>query len=63
MGGGFMLVERTDLRIAVKEAIFEMSEADGFLVVIIMGTMVICHIQSQLKWLLGIEFLRRGCIK
>ena len=27
MGGGFMLVERTDLRVAVKEAIFEMSEA------------------------------------
>ena len=24
MGGGLMLVERTDLRIAVKEAIFEM---------------------------------------
>ena len=28
MGGGFMLVERTDLRIAVKDAIFEMSEAN-----------------------------------
>jgi len=27
MGGGFMLVERTDLRVAVKEAIFEVSEA------------------------------------
>ena len=27
MGGGFMLVEKTDLRVAVKEAIFEMSEA------------------------------------
>ena len=24
MGGGFMLVERTDLRVAVKEAVFEM---------------------------------------
>ena len=31
MGGGFMLVERTDLRIAVKEAIFEMSEAKRWL--------------------------------
>src|SRR5712691_9871500 len=27
MGGGFMLVERTDLRVAVKGAIFEVSEA------------------------------------
>ena len=31
MGGGFMLVERCDLRIAVKEAIFEMSEAKRWL--------------------------------
>ncbi|SVE41799.1 uncharacterized protein METZ01_LOCUS494653, partial [marine metagenome] len=31
MGGGFMLVERTDLRVAVKEAIFEMSEAKRWL--------------------------------
>src|ERR1700732_4421543 len=27
MGGGFMLVERTDLRVAVREAVFEVSEA------------------------------------
>ena len=27
MGGGFMLVEKTALRVAVKEAIFDMSEA------------------------------------
>jgi enoyl-CoA hydratase/carnithine racemase len=27
MGGGFMLAEKTDLRVAVKEAIFEVSEA------------------------------------
>ncbi|MSP30430.1 MAG: enoyl-CoA hydratase/isomerase family protein [Acetobacteraceae bacterium] len=31
MGGGFMLVERTDLRIAVQEAIFEVSEAKRWL--------------------------------
>jgi len=31
MGGGFMLVERTDLRVAVKDAIFEMSEAKRWL--------------------------------
>ena len=31
MGGGFMLVEKTDLRVAVKEAIFEMSEAKRWL--------------------------------
>ncbi|MDP7414610.1 MAG: enoyl-CoA hydratase-related protein [SAR202 cluster bacterium] len=31
MGGGFMLVERTDLRVAVPEAIFEMSEAKRWL--------------------------------
>ena len=31
MGGGFMLVERTDLRVAVKEAIFEVSEAKRWL--------------------------------
>ncbi len=27
MGGGFMLVEKTDLRLAVKGTLFEMSEA------------------------------------
>src|SRR5579863_2357053 len=32
MGGGFMLVERTDLRVAVKEAVFEVSEAKRWLV-------------------------------
>src|SRR3954453_2483563 len=32
MGGGFMLVERTDLRVAAKEAIFEVSEAKRWLV-------------------------------
>jgi enoyl-CoA hydratase/carnithine racemase len=32
MGGGFMLVERTDLRVAVKGAIFEVSEAKRWLV-------------------------------
>src|SRR5579872_2352504 len=32
MGGGFMLVERTDLRVAVPEAIFEVSEAKRWLV-------------------------------
>ena len=31
MGGGFMLVERTDLRVAMKSAIFEMSEAKRWL--------------------------------
>ncbi|MBT6276790.1 MAG: hypothetical protein HOI95_21975, partial [Chromatiales bacterium] len=31
MGGGFMIVERTDLRVAVKGAIFEMSEAKRWL--------------------------------
>jgi len=31
MGGGFMLVERTDLRVAVKEAVFEVSEAKRWL--------------------------------
>ena len=31
MGGGFMLVERTDLRVAAKGAIFEMSEAKRWL--------------------------------
>ena len=31
MGGGFMLVERTDLRVAVPEAIFEISEAKRWL--------------------------------
>lgn len=31
MGGGFMLVERTDLRVAVPEAIFEVSEAKRWL--------------------------------
>src|ERR1700739_3431479 len=31
MGGGFMLVERTDLRLAVKGAVFEVSEAKRWL--------------------------------
>ena len=31
MGGGFMLVERTDLRVAVRGAIFEISEAKRWL--------------------------------
>ncbi|MCS3765628.1 MULTISPECIES: enoyl-CoA hydratase/isomerase family protein [Bradyrhizobium] len=31
MGGGFMLVERTDLRLAVPEAVFEISEAKRWL--------------------------------
>jgi len=31
MGGGFMLVEGTDLRVSVKDAIFEMSEAKRWL--------------------------------
>ncbi|HUA50896.1 MAG TPA: enoyl-CoA hydratase-related protein [Candidatus Sulfotelmatobacter sp.] len=31
MGGGFMLVERTDLRVAVQEAVFEVSEAKRWL--------------------------------
>jgi enoyl-CoA hydratase/carnithine racemase len=31
MGGGFMLVERTDLRVAVRGAIFEVSEAKRWL--------------------------------
>src|SRR5918996_2677315 len=31
MGGGFRLVERTDLRVAVREAIFEVSEAKRWL--------------------------------
>jgi enoyl-CoA hydratase/carnithine racemase len=31
MGGGFMLVERTDLRVAVAGAVFEMSEAKRWL--------------------------------
>lgn len=31
MGGGFMIVERTDLRVAAKEAIFEVSEAKRWL--------------------------------
>ena len=32
MGGGFMLVERTDLRVAVKGAVFEVSEAKRWLI-------------------------------
>ena len=31
MGGGFMLVERTDLRVAVRDAMFEVSEAKRWL--------------------------------
>ena len=31
MGGGFMLVERTDLRVAVRSALFEISEAKRWL--------------------------------
>src|SRR5215475_7485180 len=31
MGGGYMLVERTDLRVAVPEAVFEVSEAKRWL--------------------------------
>ena len=31
MGGGFMLVEQTDLRVAVHEAVFEVSEAKRWL--------------------------------
>src|SRR4030081_421459 len=31
MGGGFMLVERTDLRVAIPEAVFEVSEAKRWL--------------------------------
>jgi len=31
MGGGFMLVERTDLRVSVKDAVFEVSEAKRWL--------------------------------
>ena len=31
MGGGFMLAERTDLRVAVREAVFEVSEAKRWL--------------------------------
>ncbi len=32
MGGGFMLVERTDLRVAVRGAVFEISEAKRWLI-------------------------------
>ena len=32
MGGGFMLVERTDLRVSVPEAVFEVSEAKRWLI-------------------------------
>jgi enoyl-CoA hydratase/carnithine racemase len=32
MGGGFMLVERTDLRVAAREAVFEVSEAKRWLI-------------------------------
>src|SRR5271167_1244958 len=32
MGGGFMLVERTDLRVAAKGAVFEVSEAKRWLI-------------------------------
>ena len=64
MGGGFMLVERTDLRIAVKEAIFEMSEAKRWLLGgYNHGHYGNSHIPLQLKWLLDIEFLLKGCIK
>ena len=31
MGGGFMLVERTDLRVAARGAVFEVSEAKRWL--------------------------------
>src|SRR5688500_20132858 len=31
MGGGFMLVERTDLRVCVPDAVFEVSEAKRWL--------------------------------
>src|SRR2546421_11166556 len=49
MGGGFMLVERTDLRVAVPEAVFEVSEAKRWCwAVTIMAMLPTCPILSPL---------------
>jgi len=64
MGGGFMLVERTDLRIAVKKLYLKcLKRNDGFLVVITMVIMETFLILLLLKWLLDIEYQLKECIK
>ena len=51
MGGGFMLVERTDLRVAVREAVFEVSEAKRWLwAATITATSPTCPTRSRWRW-------------
>ncbi len=51
MGGGFLLVERTDLRVAAKGAIFEISEANaGYSVVTTTASWPTCHTRLQWRW-------------
>ena len=64
MGGGFMLVERTDLRVAVKGAIFEMSEAKRWLLGgYNHGFVAGLPIRLQRKWRSVFGLQRNGCTK
>ncbi len=64
MGGGFMLVERTDLRVAAKGAVFEVSEAKRWLV----GGYNHGHIANlpypiAMEMALGLPFHRRALLR
>ena len=48
MGGGFMLVEATDLRIAARDAIFEVSEAKRWLLASVTGVALLFFASSLL---------------
>lgn len=51
MGGGFIPVERTDLRVAVRNAVFEMSEANASCsAVTTTACSPDCRIPSRRKW-------------
>ena len=61
MGGGFMLVERTDLRVAVRGATFEISEAKRWLLGgYNHGIWRTCPIQSRWRWRWGFALPQSG---
>ena len=64
MGGGFMLVECTDLRVSVPEAVFEVSEAKRWLVGgYNHGHVANLRIRSQWRWLWASASLPSAFIK